>query len=182
MVPLSFIDCNILCIYVCRIWLESHFCEPVSPQDPRNQPLITDISSDDPLNLHNAKRSVILIQHPIPIQTFCSTHRVSTTVDTLSSSFFHVRSPIVQYDLQQHWNVSREQPNPTTQSIATKQWIRLILTYARHRRFFILRLEDAEMAESDWAEILRNERINRELSLLFLTPQLSHPILWVQER
>ena len=56
----------------------------------------------------------------------------------------------------------REQPNPTTQSIATEQWIRLILTYARHRRLFILRVEDAEQAESDWAEILRNERISRE--------------------
>ena len=56
----------------------------------------------------------------------------------------------------------REQPNPTTQSIATEQWIRLILTYARHRRLFILRVEDAEQAESDWADILRNERISRE--------------------
>jgi len=57
-----------------------------------------------------------------------------------------------------------EQPNPSTQSIATEQWIRLILTYARHRRLFILRVEDAETAESDWAEILRNERINRKIT------------------
>ncbi|KIM47132.1 hypothetical protein M413DRAFT_440655 [Hebeloma cylindrosporum] len=57
-----------------------------------------------------------------------------------------------------------EQPNPTTQSIATEQWIRLILTYARHRKLFILRVEDAEAAESDWAEILRNERINRKMT------------------
>ena len=70
--------------------------------------------------------------------------------------------------------MSREQPNPATQSIATEQWIRLILSYARHRKLFILRAEDAETAESDWAEILRNERINRELSLRF-TPDF---VLW----
>ena len=34
-----------------------------------------------------------------------------------------------------------------------------------------MRVEDAEAPESDWAEILRNERINRELSSLFLIPQ-----------
>ena len=94
----------------------------------------------------------------------CSIHRVSTTVDTLSSSFFHVRGRklfnLICNNCQ--WNVSREQPNLSTQSIATDQWIRLILTYARHRRLFILRVEDAETAESDWVEILRNERINRE--------------------
>jgi len=77
--------------------------------------------------------------------------------------------------------VSREQPNPATQSIATEQWIRLILSYARHRKLFILRAEDAETAESDWAEILRNERINRELSLRF-TPDLFYGNLWEQER
>ncbi|KAF8902415.1 ESCRT-II complex subunit-domain-containing protein [Gymnopilus junonius] len=56
-----------------------------------------------------------------------------------------------------------EQPNPTTQSTATEQWIRLILTYARHKKLFNLRVEDAEIAESDWEEILRNERINRRI-------------------
>ena len=92
-------------------------------------------------------------------------YRVYPTVDILSSSLFHVSSPIVQYDSQQLKCTCisiREQPNPTTQAIATEQWIRLILTYARHRRLFTLCVEDAEKAESDWAEILRNERINRE--------------------
>ncbi|KAF8159356.1 ESCRT-II complex subunit-domain-containing protein [Crassisporium funariophilum] len=56
-----------------------------------------------------------------------------------------------------------EQPNPTTQSIATEQWIRLLLTYARHRKLFVLRIEDAETAGSDWEEVLRNERINRKI-------------------
>ncbi|KDR80840.1 hypothetical protein GALMADRAFT_1357729, partial [Galerina marginata CBS 339.88] len=54
-----------------------------------------------------------------------------------------------------------EQPNPTTQSTATEQWIRLILTYSRHRKLFILRVEDADTTGSDWEEILRNERLNR---------------------
>ncbi|KAJ8586688.1 hypothetical protein M405DRAFT_874942 [Rhizopogon salebrosus TDB-379] len=54
-----------------------------------------------------------------------------------------------------------EQPNPNTQAQFTEQWIRLILTYARHRRLFVLRVEDAEVPGGDWDEILRNERINR---------------------
>ena len=41
-----------------------------------------------------------------------------------------------------------------------------------------MRVEDAETAESDWVEILRNERINRESSLLFLTPWLSYGSSW----
>ncbi|KAH7890893.1 ESCRT-II complex vps25 subunit [Phlebopus sp. FC_14] len=56
-----------------------------------------------------------------------------------------------------------EQPNPTTQSNLTDHWIRLILTYARHRRLYTLRVEDAEVAGSEWDEILRNERINRRV-------------------
>ncbi|KIK04571.1 hypothetical protein K443DRAFT_411620 [Laccaria amethystina LaAM-08-1] len=56
-----------------------------------------------------------------------------------------------------------QQPNPSTQSIATEQWVRLILTYARHRKLFVLRVEDTETGGSDWGEILRNERINRKV-------------------
>ncbi|KAF9472854.1 ESCRT-II complex, vps25 subunit [Pholiota conissans] len=63
-----------------------------------------------------------------------------------------------------------EQPNPTTHATATAQWIKLILTYARHRKLFTLRVEDAETAGSDWEEILRNERINRKI----LAPHLSN--------
>ncbi|KAG2353930.1 hypothetical protein BDR07DRAFT_1614573 [Suillus spraguei] len=54
-----------------------------------------------------------------------------------------------------------EQPNQNTQAHVTEQWIRLILTYARHKSLFVLRVEDAEVPGSDWDEILRNERINR---------------------
>ncbi|OAX34470.1 winged helix DNA-binding domain-containing protein, partial [Rhizopogon vinicolor AM-OR11-026] len=56
-----------------------------------------------------------------------------------------------------------EQPNPNTQAHLTEQWIRLILTYARHRRLFVLRVEDAEAPGGDWDEILRNGRINRRV-------------------
>ncbi|KAF9050295.1 ESCRT-II complex subunit-domain-containing protein, partial [Panaeolus papilionaceus] len=56
-----------------------------------------------------------------------------------------------------------EQPHPNTRSIATEQWIRLILSYARHKKLFVLKVEDADAADSDWAEILRNERINRAI-------------------
>ncbi|EKM50605.1 uncharacterized protein PHACADRAFT_178343 [Phanerochaete carnosa HHB-10118-sp] len=56
-----------------------------------------------------------------------------------------------------------QQPNPNTQAVVTEHWTKLILSYARHRRLFILRVEDAEAAGNDWDEILRNEQINRRL-------------------
>ncbi|KAI0339559.1 ESCRT-II complex vps25 subunit [Trametopsis cervina] len=56
-----------------------------------------------------------------------------------------------------------QQPNPTTQATLTAQWTRLILSYARHRNLFLLRVEDSEAPGNDWDEILRNERINRKI-------------------
>lgn len=66
-----------------------------------------------------------------------------------------------------------EQPNPTTQSVFTDNWTRLILSYARHRRLFVIRVEDAEVAGGDWDEILRNERINRRVLPSYLTSLIS---------
>ncbi|KAJ7596015.1 ESCRT-II complex subunit-domain-containing protein [Mycena floridula] len=62
-----------------------------------------------------------------------------------------------------------EQPNPNTNSIATSQWSRLILAYARHRRLFTIRVEDADITGGDWDEILRNERINRRIQSSYLS-------------
>ncbi|ETW78683.1 hypothetical protein HETIRDRAFT_419923 [Heterobasidion irregulare TC 32-1] len=56
-----------------------------------------------------------------------------------------------------------QQLNESTQAILTEQWIRLILAYARHRRLFVLRIEDAETRGGDWDEVFRNDRINRRL-------------------
>ncbi|KAF8498569.1 ESCRT-II complex vps25 subunit [Russula emetica] len=61
-----------------------------------------------------------------------------------------------------------QQPNAATQAGFTEQWTRLLLAYARHRGFFILRIEDAENtgsggAGAEWDEVLRNPRINRRL-------------------
>lgn len=86
--------------------------------------------------------------------------RLPLTLHTLGTAFLHVR--IVPPDLvalAAHL-LHRQQPNPTTQSIATDQWIHLIQAYARHRRLFLLRVEDAETTGNDWDEVLRNERIN----------------------
>jgi len=55
------------------------------------------------------------------------------------------------------------QPNLQTQTTQTSHWISLILSYARHKRLFILRLEDAEVSGGDWDEIFRNERIERRM-------------------
>jgi len=56
-----------------------------------------------------------------------------------------------------------QQPNTATQAVFTEQWTRLLLAYARHRRLFTLRLEDAEVPGGEWDEVLRNPRINRRL-------------------
>lgn len=53
------------------------------------------------------------------------------------------------------------QPKPSIQATQTQYWTRLILSYARHRRLFTLRIEDCEAPGSDWDEILRNDKINR---------------------
>ncbi|KAF6761853.1 ESCRT-II complex vps25 subunit [Ephemerocybe angulata] len=55
-----------------------------------------------------------------------------------------------------------QQPNPATEAIVIEQWTKLILSYARHRNLFYLRVEDAETG-GDWDEVLRNDRINRRL-------------------
>ncbi|KAJ3786780.1 ESCRT-II complex vps25 subunit [Lentinula aff. detonsa] len=62
-----------------------------------------------------------------------------------------------------------QQPHPASLSIATEQWIQIILKYARHRRLFTVRVEDSEVSGNDWDEILRNERINRKLIPSYLS-------------
>ena len=49
----------------------------------------------------------------------------------------------------------------------TEHWTKLILSYARFRRLFTLRVEDAETGgdNGDWDEVLRNPRINRAYTL-----------------
>ncbi|KAI5122481.1 hypothetical protein M0805_001391 [Coniferiporia weirii] len=61
------------------------------------------------------------------------------------------------------------QANPTTQATSSEHWTRLILSYARHRRLFFLRVQDAETTGHEWDEVLRNERINRRVLPDFLT-------------
>jgi len=63
-----------------------------------------------------------------------------------------------------------QQPNQATQATITDHWIRLILSYARHRQLFTVRLDDAQAAGNDWDEVFRNSRINRRL----LPSHLSH--------
>ncbi|KAI0318756.1 ESCRT-II complex vps25 subunit, partial [Amylostereum chailletii] len=62
-----------------------------------------------------------------------------------------------------------QQPNKSTQAVATETWTRLILSYARHRRLFMLRLEDAEVTGGNWDEVLRNGRINRRMKPAYLS-------------
>lgn len=92
-------------------------------------------------------------------------NRIPSSLYTFSTAILHVRAPFT------HWSCSRltccsEQPNPSTQSIVQEQWIRLVMEYARHRKLFILRIEDAETSGNDWDEVFRNERINRAVMSL----------------
>lgn len=58
---------------------------------------------------------------------------------------------------------ARQQRNPTVIAKQTQLWTRLILSYARSRRLFTLKLEDAEQRSgTDWADIFYNPRIKRE--------------------
>ncbi|KZS94334.1 ESCRT-II complex vps25 subunit [Sistotremastrum niveocremeum HHB9708] len=65
------------------------------------------------------------------------------------------------------------QLHPPSQASQTAHWTRLILSYARHRRLFTLRLEDAEVPGGEWDEIFHNSRINRRLKPTHLAFLLS---------
>lgn len=57
---------------------------------------------------------------------------------------------------------ARQQRNPTVIAKQTQLWTRLILSYARSRRLFTLKLQDAEQRSgTDWADIFYNPRIKR---------------------
>ncbi|KAF5389134.1 hypothetical protein D9757_004988 [Collybiopsis confluens] len=45
----------------------------------------------------------------------------------------------------------------------------IILKYARHRRLFVIKVQDCEAPGNDWDEVLRNERINRKLLPSYLS-------------
>ncbi|RDX54094.1 ESCRT-II complex vps25 subunit [Lentinus brumalis] len=66
-----------------------------------------------------------------------------------------------------------QQPNPATQKTVTENWTRLILSYARHKKLFTLRIEDATDDKSEWDEVLRNPRIQRRLRPSHLAAILS---------
>jgi ESCRT-II complex subunit VPS25 len=105
--------------------------------------------------------------------------RVSASIYTLRATFLHVSLNVFTIQsLSRTRILCRQQPNPETQAIVTDHWIRLLLGYARHRRLFMLKVEDAETAGTggDWDEVLMNERINRMLAESFL---LSRRMTWV---
>ena len=118
---------------------------------------------------HQAVRS-----HPCSLQPTCLLYskllllqRFPASFPTLCCPFLHVGISLTPSDHYAKFLCS-EQVNPATKSIATEQWIRLILSYSRHKKLFLLRVEDAETVGSDWDEILRNERINRTCSFVLL--------------
>ncbi|KAG9013261.1 hypothetical protein FRB93_000784 [Tulasnella sp. JGI-2019a] len=56
------------------------------------------------------------------------------------------------------------QKYPDVLSSSTRQWITLILAYARHQRLWTLRVEDANVKEGgDWSEIFWNPRVRRQM-------------------
>ena len=83
----------------------------------------------------------------------------------LRTTVLHVRMTLPPEQPPPHHSTvppgGSQQPNPATQATLTEHWTRHILSYARFRRLFILRVEDANTGEGDWYEVLRNPRINR---------------------
>ncbi|KIO27316.1 hypothetical protein M407DRAFT_243412 [Tulasnella calospora MUT 4182] len=61
-----------------------------------------------------------------------------------------------------------KQHHPSILSDATQQWIKLILGYARHRRLWTLRVEDAESKDGPWNEVFWNPRIKRQMPQQYL--------------
>lgn len=55
------------------------------------------------------------------------------------------------------------QRHPEVLANSTQQWITLIIAYARNRRLWTLRVEDAELKDGDWSEVFWNPRIRRSL-------------------
>jgi hypothetical protein len=97
-----------------------------------------------------------------PVRYTHSASRLFTTVYTCGASVLHVRDRSLA--LVQPLSISgqiSQQSTTELQTPFTDNWIKIILGYARHRRLFTLRIEDAEAPGGDWDEVLRNPRINR---------------------
>jgi hypothetical protein len=91
-----------------------------------------------------------------------SDDRLRIAIDPRLSAFLYVRSPQLPFHSHSHIPIVRLQPNPETRALQEQYWRRLILAYARHRRLFTLAADDAESLTSEWREVLRNERIDRQ--------------------
>jgi len=61
-----------------------------------------------------------------------------------------------------------KQHNPSVLADATRQWTTLILSYAKFRRLWMLRLEDAQQKEGEWSEVFWNPRIRRQMPAAYL--------------
>lgn len=97
--------------------------------------------------------------------TNSSHDRLRIAVDPRLSAFLYVRSPWLPFhshSLIYPDRKKRLQLNPETRALQEQYWRRLILAYARHRRLFTLTADDAESLTSEWREVLRNERIDRQ--------------------
>lgn len=61
----------------------------------------------------------------------------------------------------------RQQRNAGVIATQTQHWTRLILSFAKHRRIFYLKLDDAEQPTgSEWSDVFYNPRIKRAFVVL----------------
>lgn len=117
-----------------------------------------------PLATHKAPSGTFLVHSAHCARSLLS--RLSPALHPLCPALLHVRRrphPTPPPPL----TFSSQQPNPVSQAVVTDHWIKLILSYARYRRLWTLRLEDVETPGSDWDEIVRNTRIKRTSDLFF---------------
>ncbi len=100
--------------------------------------------------------------HCTTLSTLIPRSRLYSSVHTRRASVLLVRSPstLHQPSCSTQYPLPRQQPNPVTQKNIAQHWTRLILTYARHKKLFVLRVEDADATGGEWDEVLRNPRIN----------------------
>ena len=57
---------------------------------------------------------------------------------------------------------ARKQTHAGIATDANENWIKIILAFARHKRLWSLRVEQAEVKNGEWSEIFWNPRINRK--------------------
>lgn len=142
---------------------------PIDACCPQSFKFTTSVSLSMSLSPHttpSGSSGALLLNHNVPMAHEIIIGFLLPSIHAAPPFFTSVSHISGRFTCRVWYRLARQQPNPATQAVATEQWSRLILSYARHRNLFTIRVEDAETAGSDWDEITRNDRINRTWAFL----------------